>query len=264
MVQKKRSRKSQKRQQRDTAETSMFDATQWTPKTALGESVKQGAVTDIKDIVSKGQIILEAEIVDMLLPGLTSDLLMIGQSKGKFGGGQRRAFRQTQKKTKEGNKPSFSTYAVVGNGDGYIGLGYGKAKETVPAREKAVRNAKLNMIQIVRGSGDWESQTRKAHTIPYAVTGKCGSVRVTLVPAPVGTGLIIEKECQKILKLAGISNIRSHARGKTGTKVNMIKACFDALAQLSKVRIRPQDYERLALAYGAISKQEVVEGGQDE
>ncbi len=53
--------------------------------------------------------------------------------------GSRRVFRQTQKKTKEGNKPKFSTYAVVGNKDGYVGLGFGKAKETVPAREKAVQ-----------------------------------------------------------------------------------------------------------------------------
>ena len=81
------------------------------------------------------------EIVDILLPNLETDLLLIGQSKGKFGGGQRRVFRQTQKKTREGNKPKFSTIAIAGNKDGYVGIGYGKSKETVPAREKAFRSA---------------------------------------------------------------------------------------------------------------------------
>ena len=63
--------------------------------------------------------------------------MLIGQARGKFGGGQRRIFKQTQKKTREGNKPHFTTTAVTGNKDGYIGMGAGKAKETVPARELA-------------------------------------------------------------------------------------------------------------------------------
>ena len=62
---------------------------------------------------------MEAEILDVLMPNLTTELLLVGQSKGKFGGGQRRVFRQTQKKTREGNKPRFGTFAVVGNEDGY-------------------------------------------------------------------------------------------------------------------------------------------------
>ena len=73
---------------------------------------------------------------------IETELLLVGQSKGKFGGGQRRVFKQTQKKTREGNKPSFSTFAVVGNHNGYVGLGSGKSKETVPARDKSKRKAK--------------------------------------------------------------------------------------------------------------------------
>src|SRR3989344_5672475 len=182
---------------------------EWTPKTALGRLVKESKITDIQDIFDRGEVILEAEIVDVLLPNLEEDLLLIGQAKGKFGGGQRRIFRQTQKKTREGNRIQFMTCAVVGNRDGYVGVGTGKSKETVPARDKAKRKARLNLIKIRRGAGSWESDSREPTSIPFAVTGKCGSVRLTLVPAPRGTGLCIEKECAKVLALAGIKDIWS-------------------------------------------------------
>ena len=169
----------------------------WVPKTELGKKVKSGEITDIDEIFASGKRILEVEIIDFLFPSLESELLLIGQSKGKFGGGARRVFKQTQKKTKEGNKPSFATMAVVGNRDGYVGVGYARAKETVPAREKAFRTAKLNLFQIKRGSGSWLSSTTEPHSIPFEVSGRCGSVRLTLMPAPVGKGLIVEKECKK-------------------------------------------------------------------
>ena len=120
----------------------------WVPKTEIGKKVKTGEITNIDEILDAGKKILEFQMVDVLFPALESDLLMIGQSKGKFGGGKRRAFRQTQKKTKEGNKPKFTTCAVIGNRDGYVGMGYGKAKETVPAREKAFRNANMTEKQF--------------------------------------------------------------------------------------------------------------------
>src|SRR3989338_9651590 len=73
----------------------------WNPKTDLGRQVKEGKITDIEDVFNQGLVILESEITDTLLPNLEEDLLLIGQAKGKFGGGQRRTFRQPQKKTKE-------------------------------------------------------------------------------------------------------------------------------------------------------------------
>ncbi len=130
--------------------TMTADLEKWKPKTALGRKVKNREIATLDEVLDSGKPILEPEIVDMLIPNIESDLLMIGQSKGKFGGGSRRVFRQTQKKTKEGNKPKFATYAVVGNKDGFVGLGFGKAKETVPAREKAVRQAKLNIIKVLK------------------------------------------------------------------------------------------------------------------
>lgn len=231
-------------------EEKVFDIDAWTPRTGLGKMVKAGKISTIDEAIESGYKILEAEIVDALIPNLQTDLLMIGQAKGKFGGGQRRVFKQTQKKTNEGNKPSFSTIAIIGNGDGFVGMGRGKARETVPAREKALRNAKRNIIRIRRGGGSWESAPDD-NSIPFAVKGKIGSVQVKLIPAPAGTGLKTERECQKILKLAGIKDIWSQTKGHTKTKSNLVKACFLALQQLSEVKIRPEHVEQLAIVEGS-------------
>jgi len=233
-------RKKQNRPNRKP-ELRTFDKEAWKPKTELGKKVKSGEISDIKEILFSGKKILEAEIVDSLIPELEYDLLAIGQSKGKFGGGKRSIWKQTQKKTKEGNKPNFSTIAVVGNKNGYVGVGKGKAKETVPAREKAIRQAKLNIISVSRGCGSWECGCRTPHTIPFAVTGKSGSVVVNLMPAPKGVGLITEKQISKILQFAGFKDVYSKARGHTATKINLVYACFNALKKLNDMKIR-QDY----------------------
>lgn len=231
---------------------SHFDKEAWKPKTSLGKKVKNGEITDIADILNQRLKIMEQEIVDILMPNLTTDLLFVGQSKGKFGGGQRRVFRQTQKKTQEGNKPKFGTFALVGNQDGYLGMGYGKSKETVPAREKAIRNAKQNVIKIIRGCGSWRCGCKNPHSVPFVVEGKCGSVIVRLIPAPRGTGLSIEKECSKILKVAGIKDVWSQTFGKSGTKANLIYACFEALKKLSEIKFKKEDEENLGIVEGRI------------
>ncbi|MDP2750409.1 MAG: 30S ribosomal protein S5, partial [Nanoarchaeota archaeon] len=211
--------------------SSTFNAETWKPKTKTGMRVKNKEIVNIDQLLDEGKTILEAEIVDALIPNLTNDLLLIGQAKGKFGGGQRRIFRQTQKKTREGNKPKFTTYAIVGDQDGHIGSGRGKSKETVPAREKAIRNAKRNIIKIRRGCGSWQCNCKTPHSIPFAVEGKCGSVKLRILPAPKGTGLIVQKECAKMLKLAGIKDAWSEVEGQTGSAINLMDACFTALKQ---------------------------------
>jgi len=85
----------------------------WKPKTKIGKEVKEGKLKDIDYILEKEKKILEPEIVDSLL-NLENVLLSIGQAKGKFGGGKRRAWRQTQKKTKEGNILNFFCYGCCG------------------------------------------------------------------------------------------------------------------------------------------------------
>jgi small subunit ribosomal protein S5 len=228
-----------------------IDVESWTPKTSVGKKVKSGEITKIDTILDQGIPILEEQIVDVLMPNLQNELLMIGQSKGKFGGGSRRIFKQTQKKTPEGNKPSFACMAVVGNSDGYVGVGYGKSKDTVPAREKAVRNAKLALFKIRRGAGSWEDATSEPHSIPWTVEGKCGSVRMVLIPAPKGKGLIVEQECAKILKLAGIENIYSRTFGQTRSKANVIIACIDALKKLNTFKPRPAHIKNVYMIEGS-------------
>lgn len=237
---------------RGTRGKPVFDKTAWKPKTSIGKKVKNDEITDIDEILDKGLIILEAEITDALLPNLNTELLLIGQSKGKFGGGQRRIFKQTQKKTKEGNKPHFAIYACIGDNNGHLGLGYGKSKETVPAREKALRKAKLNLIKIRRGCGSWQCGCKEPHTIPFAVKGKCGSCIIELIPAPKGTGLRIEGECGKVLKLAGIKDVWSRTKGQTKTKINLLTACFNALKNLIKVKVGSRHFERLGIVEGKI------------
>ncbi len=208
----------------------------WVPKTALGRLVKSGKEKDIDKVLKEHKKIVESEIVDTLL-NLRSDLLLVGQAKGKFGGGKRRAWRQTQKKTMEGNVTSFSSMAVVGDGNGHVGIGIGKAKETLPSREKAIRNAKLNIIKVIRGFETKELPGAKPHTVPFVVEGKCGSVRLKLIPAPRGTGLAIGDECKKILRLAGIEDVYSVTKGQTRTVFNFANACIDALKKIERMKL---------------------------
>ena len=200
----------------------------WDPKTKLGKDVKDGKIRDLDVVLDSKMKILESEIVDSLI-NLKSDLISIGQSKGKFGGGKRRAWRQTQRKTKEGNIPTFSTLAVVGDENGHVGVGSGKSMETLPARDKAIRKAKLNIIKIVRGDGSFDSVGGGNTSIPFKVEGKSGSVKIVLYPAAPGTGLVIADELKKILKFAGISDIYSKTFGRKRTTFNLIKACMKAL-----------------------------------
>ena len=208
----------------------------WVPKTEIGKKVKSGEVSDIRQIIEKGLTIKEAEIVDKLLPNLQFDFILIGQAHGKFGGGKRRLIKQTQKKTAEGNKPSFVSMAVVGNGDGYVGVGTGAAKESMPAREKALRKAKTSIIQVVRGCGSWKCGCGEPHSLPFEVEGKAGSVIVKLMPAPKGAGLVTEGELKKLLSLAGYKDVWSKSWGQTRKKINFINATTNALRKLSQIK----------------------------
>ena len=221
-------RKSREEMEQEAHERAMGD---WRPKTLLGKKVKEGKITNIDEILD--QKILEEQIVDTLLT-LQSDLLLMGQSKGKFGGGKRRAWKQTQRKTMEGNIPTFSCGVIVGDKDGHVGLGFGRAKETLPSREKAIRKSKLNVIKVTRGCGSFDCLCEEKHTVPFKVEGKCGSAVVILYPAPQGTGLVIGDECKKILKLAGIKDVYSKTFGQTRTTINLAKACIDALSKTTR------------------------------
>jgi small subunit ribosomal protein S5 len=211
----------------------------WEPKTVLGREVKDKKIKSISEILENDQKILEPEIVDSLVH-LKYDLIAIGQSKGKFGGGKRRAWKQTQRVTREGKVLAFTSMAVVGDENGHVGVGSGRSMETLPARDKALRKAKLNLMKITRGCASFDCACSEPHTVPFKVFGKCGSVRVTLIPAPQGTGLVVAKELKKVLSLAGIKDVYSKTFGKQKTSFNLVKACIQALKNTNK-KIGEQD-----------------------
>jgi small subunit ribosomal protein S5 len=206
----------------------------WIPKTQLGKDVLAGKIKTIEEVFDSGIKIMEDEIVDYLL-NVRVELLNIGQAKGKFGGGKRRSWRQTQKKTEEGNRLTFSVMAVVGDERGHVGIGYGRASETLPAREKAIRKAKMNIMKVRRGCASYDCSCKEPHSIPIKMEGKCSSYRIVLMPAPEGTGLVAGDEVKKILKLAGIKDVYSKSFGKARTTINVAKACIQALEKLNRM-----------------------------
>jgi small subunit ribosomal protein S5 len=203
------------------------------PKTQLGHMVKEGRITDIDEIFEKGLPIMELGIVDTLLPDLEEEVMDVNL---------------VQRMHKSGRKVNFRVIVAVGNKDGYVGLGQGKAKEVGPAIRKAVDNAKFNIIKVRRGCGDWGCVCGREHTVPFKVEGKKGSVRVTLIPAPGGVGLAIGNVGKTILGLAGIDDVWSQTMGQTQTTINFAGAIFEALKELSKVKATSRDLKNLGVA----------------
>jgi small subunit ribosomal protein S5 len=119
---------------------------------------------------------------------------------------------------------------AVGNGDGYIGVGEGKARQVRTAIDKGTIQAKLNVIPVRRGCGSWECGCGKAHTMPFTVRGKCGSVRIDVLPGPRGLGLVAGEIPKVVLRLAGVRDCWTRTYGSTSTLTSSALAVFDALA----------------------------------
>ena len=217
---------------------------QWNPKTRLGKDVKEGKITSFDEVILTGKKIMEPEIIDYFFPALEADYIMIGQAKGKFGGGQRRVYKHTQKKIREGSRMKFSYLIVVGDKNGYIGLGKGSSRDSYPAKEKAIKAAKLSLTKILRGCGSWECGCAQAHSVPLELTGKAGSTKIKLMPAPKGTGIITQRDVKKILRLAGIRDAWSQTWGETRSGINLAYATFDALTNSSRINIPAEFREK--------------------
>ncbi len=129
---------------------------------------------------------------------------------------------------------TFSTMAVIGDEKDHVGIGVGKSTETLPARDKAIRKAKLNIFKIVKACSAFDCDCQEKHTVPFKVTGKEGSTSVTLIPAPQGTGLVVPGELKKVLKMAGIKDVYSRTTGKQRTSFNLVKACIEALEKTNE------------------------------
>ncbi len=131
---------------------------------------------------------------------------------------------------KGGRRFSFAAMVVVGNGNGKVGWGYGKANEVPPSVEKAVKEGMRSQIEIARDGA----------TIPHAVKGRYGAAKVVLVPASPGTGVIAGAAVRAVCEAAGIHDILTKSFGSNNA-VSLVKATLAALQQL-----RPKiDVERL-------------------
>ncbi len=190
---------------------------EWFPKTKLGELVKQGLIT-LDKIFQNNLVVKEKEIIDILLPQLREDVITI---------------KMVQKMTASGQRSRFKAVVIVG-ADGFLGVGSSKSKEVGPAIRKAIDKAKLSVVPIMRGCGSGECGCGGTHSIPFKIEGKCGSVKIRLIPAPVGVGLACADKVKQVLKLCGIEDIWSKTFGDTRTSENLVKATFDALKNAHK------------------------------
>jgi len=129
--------------------------------------------------------------------------------------------KRVSKTVKGGRIASFATIMVVGDGQGHVGYGLGKAAEVPEAIRKGIEDAKKNVIKV----------SLKGTTIPHEVIGEYGAGKVLLKPAPEGTGIIAGGTVRAVLEAAGIKNIRAKCL-RSNNPTNVVKATFEALRQL--------------------------------
>jgi small subunit ribosomal protein S5 len=154
--------------------------------------------------------------------------------------------------TDSGRRVNFVITVIVGNKDGFAGLGRARGREVGPSIRRAIDNAKLNMIEIKRGCGSWECGCGRAHSLPFLVKGRSGSVDVTLKPAPQGVGLAVGDVAKSVLRLAGITDAWGFTKGHTKTTVNYALSTFEALRKTAELKVRGEQTERLKIKEGAV------------
>eukprot|EP01059_Diplonema_ambulator_P029031 TRINITY_DN4811_c0_g2_i1.p1 TRINITY_DN4811_c0_g2~~TRINITY_DN4811_c0_g2_i1.p1 ORF type:complete len:259 (+),score=76.69 TRINITY_DN4811_c0_g2_i1:130-906(+) len=188
---------------------------EWIPITKLGRLVKDNRIRKIEEIYLHSLPIKESQIIDHFYPKdkpLQDEVMKI---------------MPVQKQSSAGQRTRFKAFIVVGDSDGHIGLGVKCSKEVATAIRSGLILAKLSLIPVRRGY--WGTKLGAPHTVPCKVTGKCGSVRVRLIPAPKGTGLVGSPVSKKLLGLAGVNDCFTCSIGQTKTMGNFVKAVFAAL-----------------------------------
>ena len=207
----------------------------WQPRTRLGRMVMNGEILTYEQALATGYPIREVEIVDALLPEMEDDVLSVNM---------------IQRMTDSGRRVRFNVLCAVGNKDGYVGLSVCKGKEVASTIQKAITQAKLKLVPVLRGNGSWESAEGPGNSIPFKSTGRSGSTRVTLLPAPSGKGLVIGDYGRRVLTLAGVEDVWARSSGQTRSTINFARATYNALEELSKTKVSDQVGERLHITVG--------------
>jgi len=206
----KRDRRRRRRRERKTKDD---DIKNWKPITKLGRLVKDGKISVIEEIYLHSIPIKEPEIVDYFLVGQLEDQVL--------------KVTPVQKQTRAGQRTRFKAFVGVGDKNGHVGLGIKCSKEVAIAIRGALNVAKLTLVPVRRGY--WGLAIGQVHTVPTKVNARCGSVRIKLVPAPKGTGIVAAVVPKKLLSMAGIHDVYTRSRGKTCTLGNFAKATYEAL-----------------------------------
>jgi len=188
----------------------------WIPKTILGKKVAAGEITSIEEILSKGLRIQEAGIIKKLLPDLKTEVIDVGI---------------IQKMTPNGQSTRFKALVAAGNQNAWLGIGMGKSKQMRIAIEKANNAAYLNVSPVKLGCGSWECRCDQNHSVPFKVKGKGGSVTIEILPAPRGLGLVAGRKIKNLLKMAGLKDAWTTAKGSTPTMNSTSKAVLECLRQ---------------------------------
>jgi len=186
----------------------------WIPKTSIGKRVVAGEINSMEEILSQGLRIQEAGIVKKLLPDLKTEVIDVGI---------------IQKMTPNGQSTRFKALVAAGNENGWLGIGMGKSKQMRIAIEQANNAAYLSVSPVKLGCGSWECRCHQNHSVPFKVKGKGGSVTIEILPAPRGLGLVAGRKIKNLLKMAGIKDAWTTAKGSTPTMNSTSKAVLECL-----------------------------------